>query len=135
MKLNSAVSYLGAPIALLIGGGVPVVDAQGGQMVKMCLFYEQPSGHARSDPIINQQCASGHVHSEFMKSNRCSCHYSCGGNHSAANVRISSSRETALISLFVPLFCITSNVNSVLRTFGVSSRYNVRRSDQRDQDT
>ena len=31
-------------------------------MVKMCLFYENSSGHARSDPIINQNCASGHVH-------------------------------------------------------------------------
>lgn len=38
-----------------------VVDAQR-QMVKMCLFYDTPSGHARSDPIINQNCASGHVH-------------------------------------------------------------------------
>jgi hypothetical protein len=34
----------------------------GNSMVKMCLFYPNPSGHARSDPIINQQCASGHVH-------------------------------------------------------------------------
>ena len=33
-----------------------------GKMVKMCLFYRGPSGHARSDPIINQQCASDHVH-------------------------------------------------------------------------
>ena len=40
---------------------VDIVDAQG-QMVKMCLFYENPSGHARSDPIINQECASDHVH-------------------------------------------------------------------------
>ena len=34
----------------------------GEEMVKMCLFYPSPSGHARSDPIINQQCASDHVH-------------------------------------------------------------------------
>ena len=40
---------------------VPVVTAQN-TMVKMCLFYKNPSGHARSDPIINQQCASAHVH-------------------------------------------------------------------------
>ena len=33
-----------------------------GQMVKMCLFYGSASGHARSDPIINQECASDHVH-------------------------------------------------------------------------
>ena len=32
------------------------------QMVKMCLFYMDPSGHARSDPIINQTCPSDHVH-------------------------------------------------------------------------
>lgn len=31
-------------------------------MVKMCLNYDNESGHARSDPIINQNCASGHVH-------------------------------------------------------------------------
>ena len=30
-------------------------------MVKMCLHYDNESGHARSDPIINQQCSSGHV--------------------------------------------------------------------------
>jgi len=40
------------------------VDAQG-KMVKMCLFYPNPSGHARSDPIIDQQCASGHVHTFY----------------------------------------------------------------------
>jgi len=47
-----AAAFLSAPF---------LVDAQG-QMVKMCLFYDDPSGHARSDPIIDQQCASGHVH-------------------------------------------------------------------------
>ncbi len=34
-----------------------------GNMVKMCLFYPNPSGHARSDPIISQTCAADHVHS------------------------------------------------------------------------
>lgn len=33
-----------------------------GNMVKMCLFYGAPSGHARSDPILSQTCASDHVH-------------------------------------------------------------------------
>ena len=33
-----------------------------GNMVKMCLFYESPSGHARTDPILSQICASDHVH-------------------------------------------------------------------------
>ena len=38
-------------------------------MVKMCLFYPNASGHARSDPIINQQCSSGHVHSFYGPQN------------------------------------------------------------------
>ena len=33
-------------------------SAEDTAMVKICLFYASPSGHARSDPIINQQCAS-----------------------------------------------------------------------------
>lgn len=33
-----------------------------GKMVKMCLFYPNPSGHARTDPIISQTCPSDHVH-------------------------------------------------------------------------
>ena len=31
-------------------------------LVKMCLFYPIESGHARSDPILNQECPSDHVH-------------------------------------------------------------------------
>jgi len=54
-----AAAFLSAPF---------LVDAQG-QMVKMCLFYDDPSGHARSDPIIDQQCASGHVHSFYGPQN------------------------------------------------------------------
>ena len=105
MKLNSTASYLIGTTALLFGSSVPVVNAQGGQMVKMCLFYEQPSGHARSDPIINQQCASGHVHSEFMKSNRC---FNYRVNHSVVNIRIPSPHKTALVSLFVSFLHQTS---------------------------
>ena len=33
-----------------------------GNMVKMCLFYNSPSGHARTDPILSQTCPSDHVH-------------------------------------------------------------------------
>ena len=33
------------------------------------LFYDSPSGHARSDPIIDQQCASGHVHTFYGRRN------------------------------------------------------------------
>ena len=48
-------------IALVAAVAAPITNAQN-TMVKMCLFYPNPSGHARSDPIINQNCASGHVH-------------------------------------------------------------------------
>lgn len=40
-------------------------DVVDGQMVKMCLFYNDPSGHARSDPIINQECVSDHIHTFY----------------------------------------------------------------------
>lgn len=59
MKLNNAAASMAA---IMVVGNAFVAEAQRGQMVKMCLFYENPSGHARSDPIINQQCASDHVH-------------------------------------------------------------------------
>ena len=42
-------------------------------MVKMCLFYDDPSGHARSDPIINQGCASDHVHTYVQIEDDVSC--------------------------------------------------------------
>ena len=48
-------------IVLIAAVAAPITNAQN-TMVKMCLFYPNPSGHARSDPIINQNCASGHVH-------------------------------------------------------------------------
>lgn len=54
---NAAAAFF---LATVLGSST-TVEAQG-QMVKMCLFYDAPSGHARSDPIINQNCASGHVH-------------------------------------------------------------------------
>ena len=43
-------------------------QAQGGTtIVKMCLFYPNESGHARSDPIIiTQTCPSGHVHTQYL---------------------------------------------------------------------
>ena len=37
-----------------------------GKMVKMCLFYNSPSGHARTDPILSQTCPSDHVHTVRM---------------------------------------------------------------------
>eukprot|EP00561_Arcocellulus_cornucervis_P012712 CAMPEP_0185802860 /NCGR_PEP_ID=MMETSP1322-20130828/2246_1 /TAXON_ID=265543 /ORGANISM="Minutocellus polymorphus, Strain RCC2270" /LENGTH=169 /DNA_ID=CAMNT_0028498661 /DNA_START=168 /DNA_END=674 /DNA_ORIENTATION=+ len=60
MKFTSALLYVAITATLTS----VAVDAQG-QMVKMCLFYDSPSGHARSDPIIDQQCASGHVHTFY----------------------------------------------------------------------
>lgn len=38
-------------------------------MTKMCLFYPNESGHARSDPILNQECASDHVHTFYGPQN------------------------------------------------------------------
>ena len=68
MKLLPASCFLAslASTALLATVGFSSTvraDEEGTQqMVKMCLFYGSPSGHARTDPIIDQQCASGHVH-------------------------------------------------------------------------
>jgi len=45
------------------------VEGQGNEMVKMCLFYPNESGHARSDPIISQTCSSGHVHTFYGPQN------------------------------------------------------------------
>jgi len=42
-----------------------VAAVPGAEMTKMCLFYEHPAGHARSDPIISNACASSHVHSFY----------------------------------------------------------------------
>ena len=66
-------NYLSSPpivvvLMVLLGSIVnqnKVIMAQeenSGNLVKMCLFYPNPSGHARSDPIISQTCAADHVH-------------------------------------------------------------------------
>merc|ERR1719510_2263169 len=34
-------------------------------MVKLCLFYANPTGHARTDPIVDQGCASDHMHTFY----------------------------------------------------------------------
>lgn len=39
------------------------------QLIKMCLEENFPAGHARSDPIISQTCASGHVHTFYGPKN------------------------------------------------------------------
>eukprot|EP00814_Leptocylindrus_danicus_P007508 CAMPEP_0116035010 /NCGR_PEP_ID=MMETSP0321-20121206/20043_1 /TAXON_ID=163516 /ORGANISM="Leptocylindrus danicus var. danicus, Strain B650" /LENGTH=474 /DNA_ID=CAMNT_0003511621 /DNA_START=97 /DNA_END=1521 /DNA_ORIENTATION=- len=38
-------------------------------MTKMCLFYPNPSGHARSDPILSTVCAADHVHTFYGPQN------------------------------------------------------------------
>ena len=65
MKLSSS-SIAGF---LLLAASGSIVQGQTNEMVKMCLFYPNESGHARSDPIINQQCASGHVHTFYGPQN------------------------------------------------------------------
>ena len=72
MKFPSAViTALGSGLVAmsLLGGTAVLTNAD---MVKMCLFYGNESGHARTDPIISQDCASDHVHtvSELKKNER-----------------------------------------------------------------
>jgi len=54
-----------ALVALVAGSIPPHAAAQADRMVKMCLFYSAPSGHARSDPIISQDCTSSHMHTFY----------------------------------------------------------------------
>lgn len=61
----SLLHHPSSPYFLLMAGA----SGQGNEMVKMCLFYANESGHARSDPIIDQQCASGHVHTFYGPQN------------------------------------------------------------------
>lgn len=52
-------------LATIATAALPLFSTARQQMVKMCLFYDRPSGHARSDPIINQECTSSHVHTFY----------------------------------------------------------------------
>ena len=49
----------------LLAMALPHIAISQQSMVKMCLFYDRPSGHARSDPIISQSCSSSHVHTFY----------------------------------------------------------------------
>jgi len=62
---NATFTYLSA--TLLISTALIIVPSMvnGDRTVKMCLFYDRPSGHARSDPIIRQDCAADHVHTFY----------------------------------------------------------------------
>ena len=42
--------------------GSTTAEEEDSTMTKMCLFYPNPSGHARSDPILSTVCAADHVH-------------------------------------------------------------------------
>jgi len=65
MKLSQAIGFAAALHASMPDGALVNAQGQRQEMVKMCLFYDTPSGHARSDPIISQTCASGHVHTFY----------------------------------------------------------------------
>jgi hypothetical protein len=39
-----------------------LADEEAVGLVKMCLFYPNESGHARTDPILNPTSPSDHVH-------------------------------------------------------------------------
>lgn len=67
MRFGSAALYLAVVAASMLGYNG--ADAQGGDMVKMCLFYPNPSGTVRSDPIIDRTCQSGHVHTFYGPQN------------------------------------------------------------------
>lgn len=56
-------------LALAMSSPVAVNSQFTGNMVKMCLFYGSPSGHARTDPILNNECASDHVHTFYGPQN------------------------------------------------------------------
>lgn len=49
----------------LAPASVAQIEEGTGNMVKMCLFYGSPSGHARTDPIITDTDLSDHVHTFY----------------------------------------------------------------------
>lgn len=64
MKLSSATSWILSIVSASVVGSSYAQDEVAG-MTKMCLFYPNPSGHARSDPILNQVCPADHVHTFY----------------------------------------------------------------------
>ena len=99
MKFSTAVVV---SLVATLSAIAPITNAQN-TMVKMCLFYPNPSGHARSDPIINQNCASGHVHTVSLFAFR-QVYYIC------------------FFQSYVSSFC------TVLRSSKLSSKYKLSRS-------
>mmetsp|Transcript_13683 Transcript_13683/g.19919 ORF Transcript_13683/g.19919 Transcript_13683/m.19919 type:complete len:512 (-) Transcript_13683:65-1600(-) len=68
MKLSSANSWILSIVSASVVGSSYAQDEVAG-MTKMCLFYPNPSGHARSDPILNQVCPADHVHTFYGPEN------------------------------------------------------------------
>lgn len=54
---------------LILVAGVVLAEDERDVMVKMCLFYPNESGHARTDPILNQDGPSDHVHTFYGPQN------------------------------------------------------------------
>jgi len=63
--MNFSITYYLSVVILLGSIHTGNAQAQFGQLVKVELFHDRAAGHARSDPIISQQCASGHVHTFY----------------------------------------------------------------------
>lgn len=66
LKLSTILKILFVALAPSVGRAQ---ETGTGNMVKMCLFYETPSGHARTDPIVSQTCTSDHVHTFYGPQN------------------------------------------------------------------
>lgn len=66
MKFTSnALSFMASLAAVAVSNQQTASAQRENNMVKLCFFYDSPSGHARSDPIINQVCPSDHVHTFY----------------------------------------------------------------------
>jgi len=67
MKLSSSSSILSTAMAascLFFANVVVDHHTVNADLVKMCLFYKV-AGHARTDPILSQDCVSDHVHTFY----------------------------------------------------------------------
>ena len=65
MKFGAAATILFATTML----GMVTSQEEEGAIQKMCLFYPNPSAHARVDPILNYNGPSGHVHTFYGPQN------------------------------------------------------------------
>jgi len=51
-------------LSVVVGIAILLVNVANANLVKMCLFYKV-AGHARTDPILSQECVSDHVHTFY----------------------------------------------------------------------